>query len=47
MTEIIFGKNFIEVYVDYLFDVWSANTEGAGFMTHTAASHQGTADLKP
>lgn len=34
MTETIFEKKNV-------FDVYSANTEEAGFMTYTAADHQG------
>ncbi len=46
MTETIFGKNVFDVYLltyllTHFFSLAHANMEVAGFMTYTAASHQG------
>ena len=41
MTGRIFKKNVSDVYFFSLAHVASANMEGAGLMTYTAASHQG------
>ncbi len=47
MTETIFGKNLFDVCFDFL--VWPMSHlltwRGAGFMTYTAASHQGANEM--